>query len=260
MQTFDELGSATGAAAGESRPLADASVLVIGVGALGSPVSLQLAAAGVGRLVLLDPDVVEPSNLHRQIVHRTSDVGRPKVDSARDFLRRFAGVKVDARREAFCAENWQRATAGVDFVVDATDGAEVKFLINDAAIAASLPFSHAGVVGLRGQTMTVLPGRSACLRCLFLDPPSPGSVPTCQEAGILGTVAGTIGFLQASEAIRVLSGRSPLLADRLLTYEARAGRWRHVPLTRSASCPACATAVERRPARWAGTPRNGVDA
>lgn len=260
MQILDDIGMATGTrSASVSRRLADASVLIVGIGALGSPACLQLAAAGVGRLVLMDPDVVELSNLHRQIVHRTADIGRPKVESARDFLRsRFTRVAIVARRERFAADNWENATAGVDFVIDATDGAESKFLINDTAVARSLPFSHAGVVGLQGQTMTVLPGRTACLRCLFPDSTPPDDAPTCQGAGIVGTVAGTIAFLQASEAIRFLYGQPPLLADRLLTYEARTCRWRQVPVARSARCPVCANAVERKK-RWSGAPENGVD-
>jgi molybdopterin/thiamine biosynthesis adenylyltransferase len=144
-------------------------------------------------------------------------------------------------------------------VIDATDGADSKFLINDTAVALSLPFSHAGVVGLQGQTLTVLPGRTACLRCLFPDSTPPDDAPTCQGAGIVGTVAGTIASAQASEAIRVLSGRLPLLADRLLTYEARTCRWRQVPVARSARCPVCASAVERKEKRT-GAPENGVDA
>jgi molybdopterin-synthase adenylyltransferase len=263
MQTFDDCGIAGDAAASGAAAsrLAAASVLVAGVGALGSAAALQLAAAGIARLVLMDPDVLEPSNLHRQIVHRSPAIGRPKVESAREFLaRRFTTVLIETRCEALGAGNWEAATAGVTFIIDATDGAAAKFLINDAAVAASRPFSHAGVAGLRGQTTTVLPGDSACLRCLFPDPPADGAVPTCQEAGVVGTVAGVIGFLQASEAIRFLSGRRPLLADRLLTYEARSGRWRQVPLVRNASCAACSVAGEHKTAGRTGAPRNGADA
>jgi adenylyltransferase/sulfurtransferase len=127
-------------------------------------------------------------------------------------------------------------------------------------VSRSLAFSHAGVVGLQGQTMTVLPGKTACLRCLFPDSTAPEDAPTCQGAGILGPVAGAIAFVQASEAIRFLCGRPTLLADRLLTYEARGCRWRQVRVARSARCPVCANAVERKKERWAGAPENGVDA
>ena len=217
MQILDDIGITTGTApAGVSRRLADASVLIVGIGALGSPVCLQLAAAGVGRLVLMDPDVVELSNLHRQIVHRTADLGRPKVESARDFLRRrFPGVAIDARRQAFDADNGRDATADIDFVIDATDGAESKFLINDTSVSRSLPFSHAGVVGLQGQTMTVLPGKTACLRCLFPDSAPPEDAPTCHEQALRagrgrgGGGGGLLRPLRASGADQASAGTEP---------------------------------------------------
>jgi molybdopterin/thiamine biosynthesis adenylyltransferase len=231
----------------EAERLAGARVLVVGVGALGSAAALTLAAAGIGTLVLMDPDEVTVSNLHRQILHRTATLGAPKVESARDRLARLhPGIEIEAHAEALRPANVAGAFHGVDFVIDATDGASAKFLINDAAVVAGRAFSHAGVLGLRGQTMTVLPGRSACLRCVFPDPPAPDALPTCREAGVLGPVAGVIGSIQGAEAVRTLVGR-PLLAGRFLTYEAPAHRWRQVPLNRNPSCPMCAHAQRTEP-------------
>lgn len=221
--------------------LADARVLIVGIGALGCPAARHLAAAGVGTLVLLDPDRVELSNLHRQILHRTSTIGSPKVESAAARLRaHFPAVRVEPRGEALTAANLADYFQGADFVIDATDGVAAKFLVNDGAVRAGRPFSHAGILGFVGQTMTVQPGRSACYRCLFPEPPQPGGVPSCQEAGVVGGIAGLIGSLQAAEAIKYLTGHGELLTDRLLTYDGLSGRWRHVRLTRNPRCPVCA--------------------
>jgi len=204
-------------------------------------VAEALAAAGVGRLVLFDADVVELSNLHRQLLHRTADLGCAKVDSATaKLVARHPATSVEAHRERLTAVNVDTALAGVECIVDATDGFEAKFLLNDAAIRLQIPLVHAGVVRFLGQVMTIIPGESACYRCLFGAPPAPGDVPSCQEAGVLGSLAGTIGLLQAAEVIRYLSGSGALLTNRLLTYDALAGRWRHVRLRRNPACPACA--------------------
>ena len=220
---------------------ATVAVAVVGVGALGCAVAEALAAAGVGRLVLFDADVVELSNLHRQLLHRTADLGRAKVDSATaKLVARHPATSVEAHRERLTAVNVDMALAGVECIVDATDGFEAKFLLNDAAIRLQIPLVHAGVVRFLGQVMTIIPGESACYRCLFGAPPAPGDVPSCQEAGVLGSLAGTIGLLQAAEVIRYLSGSGALLTNRLLTYDALAGRWRHVRLRRNPACPACA--------------------
>jgi adenylyltransferase/sulfurtransferase len=216
------------------------TVAIVGVGALGCAAAEALAAAGVGRLVLFDADVVELSNLHRQLLHRTADLARAKVDSAATALgARHPATAVEPRRERVTAANADAALRGVDCIVDATDGFEAKFLLNDAAIRLGTPLVHAGVVRFLGQLMTVIPGESACYRCLFDAPPAPGDVPSCQEAGVLGSLAGTIGLLQAAEVIRYLTGGGALLTDRLLTYDALAGRWRHVRLRRNPTCPAC---------------------
>jgi adenylyltransferase/sulfurtransferase len=217
-----------------------ARVLVVGVGGLGSPAALHLAAAGVGTLVLVDHDIVEPSNLHRQILHRTDSLGRQKVLSAAERLcAQFPGVRVETHAERLDAGNLPRLFRDVDFIVDGTDGAEAKFVINDGAVLTGQPYCHAGIVGFQGQLMTVLPGRTACYRCLFPEPPEPGDVPSCQEAGILGAVAGVIGSLQASEAVSYLCGAGPRLVNRLLTYDALTARLRSIKLSRSPDCPVC---------------------
>lgn len=221
--------------------LADARVLVVGVGALGCPAARHLAGAGIGTLVLLDPDRVELSNLQRQVLHRVSTIGSRKVDSAAAWVRaHFPTVRVEAHDTALTPETLPGWFRDADFVVDATDGASAKFLINDGAVRERRPFSHAGVLGFRGQTMTVLPGRSACYRCLFPEPPPPGEAVSCLDAGVIGGIAGLIGALQAAEAIKYLTGAGELLADRLLTYDALTGRWRHIRLARNPRCPVCA--------------------
>jgi adenylyltransferase/sulfurtransferase len=227
-------------------PLRAAAVAVVGVGALGCAAAEALARAGVGRLLLIDPDVVELSNLHRQLLHRTADLGRAKVDSAAAALTaRHPATGVEARRARVDASNAAVLLGDSDCIIDATDGVATKFLLNDAAVALGMPLVHAGVVRFLGQVMTILPGRSACYRCLFEAPPAAGDVPSCQEAGIIGSLAGTIGLLQAAEVIRYLTGSGMLLTDRLLTYDALTGRWRHVRLRRNPGCAACGDRLGR---------------
>ena len=220
--------------------LADASVLVIGVGALGCAAADALATAGVGRLLLVDPDRVERSNLHRQLLHRTADLGRPKVESAAERLRgRHPALALATAAVRFDAANAADLARNQACLIDATDGIATKFRVNDLAVTLGTPLVHGGIVRFQGQLMTILPGVSACYRCLFGAPPEEGSVPSCQEAGVLGSLAGTIGTLQAAEAIRLVTGAGALLADRLLTYDALAGRWRHVHLRRNPTCATC---------------------
>jgi molybdopterin/thiamine biosynthesis adenylyltransferase len=220
--------------------LRDASVLVIGAGALGCAAADALAAAGVGRLSIVDHDRVERSNLHRQLLHRTADLGRAKVESAAETLRdHHPELTVTTTAARFDAGNAATLVTGVDCVIDATDGITTKFLVNDLVVGLRTPLVHAGIVRFQGQLMTILPGVSACYRCLFGAPPEEGSVPSCQEAGVLGSMAGTIGMLQATEAVRLVTESGGLLTDRLLTYDALAGRWRHVRLRRNPACPAC---------------------
>lgn len=234
-------------ATSSAERLRRASVLIVGVGALGCAAAEALAAAGVGRLGLVDPDTVERSNLHRQLLHRTADVGRPKVESAAEKLAaRYETVTLAPVMVRLDDSNADVLLSGHDCVVDATDGVATKFVVNDAAVRCGRPLVHGGIVRFLGQLMTILPGRSACYRCLFGAPPEASDVPSCQDAGVLGSLAGTIGLLQAAEAIRYLTGIGTLLTDRLLTYDALTGRWRQVRLRRNPACSACGTIADER--------------
>lgn len=225
---------------GQAR-IGQGSVLVVGVGGLGSPVALYLAAAGVGRLGLVDGDVVDRTNLQRQVIHFTDDIGRPKVLSAKEKIARInPHVRVETYEAFLTAENALQMIETYDFVVDATDSFAVKFLINDACVMAGKPYSHGGVLRFEGETFTYVPG-SACYRCLFNAPPPAGAVPTCAEAGVLGVVPGMLGTIQAAEALKYLAGTGELLTDRLLMFDAAAMTFRTVHTGRDCGCPVCGT-------------------
>jgi adenylyltransferase/sulfurtransferase len=222
--------------------LARARVLVIGIGGLGSPAALALGAAGVGTLALVDHDGVEVSNLHRQPLYDGSDLGRPKVAVAAARLRSLApGLRVETRMERF-GTTGTNGVSGFDVVLDGTDTVADKFVVNDAAVAARVPLVHAGVLGFQAQLLTVLPGETACYRCLFEEPPPPGEVASCEEAGVLGPLVALAGALQAAEAIRLLTGERPAYAGRLLALDLRRGSQRVVPVAPNPRCPACADA------------------
>lgn len=221
------------------RP-SSARVLVVGIGGLGAPVAQLLARAGVRWLGLADGDTVELSNLNRQILFRHADVGRPKVEVAAAVLgQRFPALQIETYALRLEPGNVLDVLPSFDFIIDATDGARSKYLLNDAAVRIGKPLSHAGILGLAGQIMTVLPGRSACLRCVFPEMPADGDLPSCAEAGILGPVAGAFAAYQAEEALAFVQGRPPALGDVLLTWDVRTWRWRRIRLRRVASCPAC---------------------
>jgi adenylyltransferase/sulfurtransferase len=224
--------------------LRQARVLVVGAGGLGSPAAYYLAAAGVGTLGLIDPDQVELSNLQRQILHGTADIGRKKVESAQAKLAELnPGVTIKVHPVRLEAENAAAILKDYDFILDGSDNFDTKFLVNDTAVTLDIPFSHAGIVRLQGQAMTVLPHRSACYRCFFKQPPPPEELLSCQQAGILGAVAGTIGSIQATEAIKYLAGfEEGLLTDRLLTYDAKTMKFHSVEVRRDPACNACGTA------------------
>jgi len=218
--------------------LARARVLIVGVGGLGAPAAAALAEAGVGTLGLADPDVVEASNLHRQPLYDDAAIGAPKVDVAAGRLRALrAGLGVEALR--LRVETQASLLARFDVVIDGTDSIPSKFALNDLAVAVGRPLVHAGVVGMRGQLLTVLPGRTACYRCVFESPPPPDDLVSCTEAGVLGPLPAFVGALQAAEAVRICTGAAPLFADRLLSIDALSGTWRSVPLARRLSCAAC---------------------
>lgn len=224
---------------GQER-LLTAKVLIVGAGGLGCPVALYLAAAGVGTIGIVDCDTVEISNLQRQIAHFTKDIGRPKVESAREkMLAINPDLTVRAYREYLSAANIREIIRGYDFVVDGTDNFATKFLVNDACVMEKIPFSHGGILRFDGQTTTVVPGHSACYRCSFRQPPPPDAVPTCSQAGVLGAIAGMLGTIQAAEALKYLTGAGTLLTDRLLTFNAKSMEFRKIKLSRQADCPLC---------------------
>ncbi len=224
---------------GQEKLLAG-KVLLVGAGGLGSPAGLYLAAAGVGTLGIIDGDVVDMSNLQRQVLHGTADVGKPKVDSAEATLRALnPDVTVRTYRKRLTADNALEILKDYDFVIDGTDNFAAKFLVADACHFAGKPYSHAGILRFDGQTITVLPGQTTCYRCLFGSPPPRGAVPSCSEAGVLGVLAGVMGTIQATEAAKYLLGIGELLTGRLLVYDALAMAFRNVPIRRNGNCPLC---------------------
>ena len=216
-------------------------VLIIGAGGLGSSSALYLAAAGVGTLGLIDADDVELSNLQRQILHATADLGKAKVESGKQTLTQLnPDVDEIAYPARLGSDNIDGLFLHYQFIIDGSDNFETKFLVNDAAVRLRKAYSHAGIVRWQGQTMTVISGRTACYRCLFKEPPPPAEILNCQQSGIVGAVAGTIGSIQATEAIKYLLGfEEGLLTDRLLTYDARAMKFHQVQVTKDPGCNAC---------------------
>lgn len=223
--------------------LLESKVLVIGCGGLGSPVCLYLAAAGVGTIGIVDSDQVDLSNLQRQIAHHTADIGVDKVESAKAKINSMnPDVMVQAHKVWADAGNIRDIIAGYDFVIDATDNFAAKFLMNDACFFERKPLCHAGVVGFEGQMMTIIPGETACYRCIFDAPPPDGAVAMCGDVGVLCTVPGVIGTLQATEAIkRILSIGDPAI-NSLLTYNAMNTSFRRIPLKRNPDCSLCGQA------------------
>ena len=217
----------------------NAKVLIIGAGGLGAPVALYLAAAGIGTIGIIDGDVVDLSNLQRQVIHFTEDVDKPKVISAKEKINRLnPDVKVITYQKLFTAENAAEIIQDYDFIVDGTDNFPVKFLINDACVFAGKPFSHGGILRFEGQTFTNVPG-TACYRCFFYAPPPPNAVPTCSQAGVLGAIAGMLGTIQAAEVLKYFTGVGELLTDRLLTFNAKTMEFRTIKAKKNHSCPVC---------------------
>ena len=212
------------------RKLLESRVLVVGVGGLGSPIALYLAAAGVGHIGLVDPDTVELSNLQRQVIHHTPDVGAAKVVSAAEKISELnPDVEVIRLQERLHAGNILDVISDFDFIVEGTDNFPTKFLVNDACILADKPFNQGGILRFQGQTMTHVPG-SASYRCVYREPPPPGAVPTCSEAGVLGAVAGMLGTIQATETLKYLLGVGELLVNRILFFDALTMQIRVVPV------------------------------
>ncbi|MCD8193420.1 MAG: HesA/MoeB/ThiF family protein [Tannerellaceae bacterium] len=195
-------------------------ILVIGAGGLGSPVLYYLAAAGIGTIGIVEYDQVDITNLQRQIIHFTSDLERKKVISAAEKLQQlYPGITIECHEERFTPQNATALVEAYDFIIDCCDNYETKFLINDTCVALQKPFSHAAVLSMQGEVTTYVPGH-ACYRCIFGEAPATGTMPTSAEVGILGSVAGITGSIQATEAIKYLTGIGELLTNRLLTFDA----------------------------------------
>src|SRR5574344_2176454 len=221
------------------KKLLNSKVLIIGAGGLGAPAALYLAAAGVGHIGIVDADVVDLSNLQRQIIHFTKDIDKPKVESAKEKMIAInPDVKVTTYHEFLDSANAKKIIEPWDFVVDGTDNFPVKFLINDACVMLNKPFSHGGILRFRGQTFTHVPG-SACYRCFFKEPPPAGVVPTCSQAGVLGAIAGMLGTILAAEALKYFLGVGDLLTDRLLIFDAKTMNFRTIKVKKRASCEIC---------------------
>lgn len=221
--------------------LLNSKVLVIGAGGLGSPVSMYLAAAGIGTIGIADNDEVDLSNLQRQIIHSSSDIGRAKVLSAKETMESLSPyVKVNTYKTFIGEDNIDGIIADYDFVIDATDNFESKFLINDACVRGKKPFCHGGILGFEGQLMTYVPEKGPCYRCVFGDMPPKEDVLTCKEVGIIGVLPGVIGTLQATEAVKYLLGIGELLTGYLMTYNALDMTFRKIKLPdRVDGCSAC---------------------
>ncbi len=230
--------------AGQARLLA-AKILCVGAGGLGSPSSLYLAAAGVGTIGLVDDDVVDASNLQRQVVHTTDRIGVPKVDSAARTLGALnPDTRVVGHRLRLSADNALDVLAPYDVIVDGADNFATRYLINDVALRLGKPVVHASVFRFEGQ-LTVFPATGGpCYRCLFPEPPPPGAAPSCQEAGVLGVLPGVLGVLQATEALKLVLGM-PTLAGRLLLWDAARSRFRELTLRGDPACPTCGAGVDR---------------
>ncbi|MFO0660806.1 MAG: molybdopterin-synthase adenylyltransferase MoeB [Polyangiaceae bacterium] len=220
--------------------LLSSKVLLLGAGGLGSPAALYLAAAGVGTVGLVDGDTVDASNLQRQILHATSRLGMPKVDSAEKALRDLnPDVKVVKFQERVNSENVDRIFKDFDVIVDGCDNFPTRYLVNDASIFLNKPVVHGSIFRFDGQVTTFVPGKGPCYRCLYPEPPPPHLAPSCQEAGVLGILPGIVGIVQATEAIKLLLGKGDPLVGRLLTYDSLKMKFRELKLRRDPTCPVC---------------------
>lgn len=221
------------------RRLLDAKVLIVGAGGLGSPVAVYLALAGVGTLGIVDFDVVELSNLQRQILHNQEDIGRPKVVSAKETLNKYnSDVKVIVHEEPLTSENAMNIIPEYDIIVNGADNFPARYLVNDAAYLSGKPLVDGAILLFDGQASVFIP-EQGCYRCLFPSPPPPGAVPSCAEAGVLGALPGLVGSIQAVETIKQILGAGESLSGRLLIIDALSMEFRTVKLRRNTDCPLC---------------------
>ncbi len=224
--------------------LLQSRVLCLGAGGLGSPAGLYLAAAGVGTLGFVDDDVVDASNLNRQILHAVDRVGMPKVESAKKTLAGInPDVKVVPHQVRLSSENVMEILGQYDVIVDGVDNFPSRYLLNDAALKLRKPVVHASIYRFEGQLTAFLPGQGPCYRCLYPSPPPPDMAPSCQEAGVLGVLPGVVGVLQATEAIKIVLGIGKSLSGRLIMFDALATKFRELKLRRDPTCPTCGDGV-----------------
>jgi len=222
------------------RKLKAASVLMIGTGGLGAPLGMYLAAAGVGRLGLVDFDVVDASNLQRQIIHGTKDVGRPKIASARDRIQDInPHVEIETHETRLTSENALRLFVNYDVIVDGTDNFPTRYLVNDACVLTGKPNVYGSIFRFEGQASVFWAERGPCYRCLYPEPPPSGLVPSCAEGGVLGVLPGIIGAIQANEAIKIILGAPDIMVNRLLLFDAWRMRFRELKLRKNPDCPVC---------------------
>jgi molybdopterin/thiamine biosynthesis adenylyltransferase len=223
------------------RKLLDSSVLVIGAGGLGSPVAMYLAAAGIGKLGIVDFDQVDVTNLQRQILHTTADVGRSKVASAVEHLRAInPTIEVVGHETLLFSTNVFEIFEGYDVIVDGTDNFPVRYLVNDATQFTGKPLVYGSIYQFEGQATVFMPGQETpCYRCLFPAPPPPGTVPSCAEGGVFGVLPGVIGSIQATEAIKIITGEGETLESRLLLYDALTMDFQEMRIRWDADCPVC---------------------
>ena len=221
------------------RKLLNARVLVVGAGGLGSPISIYLTLAGVGTIGIVEFDEVDRSNLQRQILHQDRDIGRPKIESAKETLLAYnPDVNVEAHAERLTSSNAMEIVAGYDIVVNGADNFPARYLINDAAYLAGKPLVDGAILMFDGQAATYLPGQG-CYRCLYPAPPPPGEVPSCAEAGVVGALPGLVGTIQALETIKLILGIGESLSGRLLLIDALDMEFRTVNIRRNPACPLC---------------------
>ena len=224
---------------GQKR-IREGRILVIGAGGLGAPALYYLAAAGIGTLGVADMDVVDLSNLQRQIIHTQKDIGRGKTQSAREKINALNhDIKVVEYTEKISSENILEILKDYDVVVDGCDNFPTRYLVNDAAILTGKAIAHGAILRFDGQATTIVPGKGPCYRCLFREPPPPGMVPSCHEAGVLGVLPGIIGVIQATEALKYILGKGRLLTGRLLLYNALDMSFKEVKIPRDPECPVC---------------------
>jgi molybdopterin/thiamine biosynthesis adenylyltransferase len=243
LQRYDRQIMIPGLGREGQEKLKNAKVFLAGVGGLGSPIAYYLTAAGIGTLILADHDVPELSNLNRQILHWEENIGKKKTDSAADKLQRFnSNIKIKTISETIDASNIDRLVGDADIIVDAMDNLPTRYLLNQTALSKGIPFVHGAVYGFEGRVMTVLPGKSACLNCLYHGAEVPKS-----KFPIIGVTPGVIGCIQATEVIKYITGIGELLTDRLLNYDGLAMKFHEFKINRDPDCPHClGTPVNRK--------------